>query len=97
MSPMAFARASKADEMLASSRRLATRLGGQLQDDRRAPLTALRAGELRTELEHLEQAWRAAAGDDAEGCLAVFFFYDFFDVHDGFLLIWRMTWSGATA
>ena len=53
------------DEMVASSRRLASRLGGQLQDDRRAPLTAARVVEMRAELEAMDRALHPD-GDDAD-------------------------------
>ncbi|MFM7067669.1 MAG: cell division protein ZipA C-terminal FtsZ-binding domain-containing protein [Gammaproteobacteria bacterium] len=54
------------DELVACARRLASRLGGQLQDDRRAPLTAARVLEMRDEITVFENAL-LEDGDDAGG------------------------------
>lgn len=51
------------DEMVACARRLATRLGGVLQDERRQPLTALRTMELRDEVAAFDRSLTEGADD----------------------------------
>jgi cell division protein ZipA len=49
------------DDLLATARALATRLGGQLQDERGSPLTVQRVGELRKEAAEFERSRVQAA------------------------------------
>jgi len=54
------------DELVACGRRLAGRLNGVLQDERRQPLTAVRVMELRDEVESFERSLFADGIDDAD-------------------------------
>lgn len=54
------------DELVGCGRRLASRLGGVLQDERRQPLTALRAMELRDEVDAFDRSLCAGGADDAD-------------------------------
>ena len=54
------------DELVACARRLASRLNGVLQDERRQPLTALRLMEIRDELDAFDRALFAGGNDDAD-------------------------------
>jgi cell division protein ZipA len=49
------------DDLLATARALATRLGGQLQDERGSPLTVQRVGELRRDAAEFERSRLRAA------------------------------------
>lgn len=51
------------DELIVTARALAATLGGQLQDERGAPLSLARIGQLREEVAEFERA-RGAAADD---------------------------------
>jgi cell division protein ZipA len=50
------------DELIVTARALATALGGQLQDERGAPLTLARIGQLREDVADFERARSAAPG-----------------------------------
>ncbi len=54
------------DELVACGRRMAARLNGMLQDERRQPLTAVRVMELRDEVESFERSLFAGDNDDAD-------------------------------
>jgi FtsZ-interacting cell division protein ZipA len=54
------------DELVACGRRLAGRLNGVLQDERRQPLTAVRVMELRDEVASFERSLFADGTDDAD-------------------------------
>jgi cell division protein ZipA len=54
------------DELVACGRRMAARLNGVLQDERRQPLTAVRVMELRDEVESFERSLFAGDDDDAD-------------------------------
>ena len=54
------------DELVACGRRLAARLNGVLQDERRQPLTAVRVMELRDEVESFERTLFTGGTDDAD-------------------------------
>ena len=54
------------DELVACGRRLAARLNGVLQDERRQPLTAVRVMELRDEVESFERSLFTGGTDDAD-------------------------------
>jgi len=54
------------DELVACGRRLAARLNGVLQDERRQPLTAVRVMEIRDEVESFERTLFTGGTDDAD-------------------------------
>jgi len=54
------------DELVACGRRMAARLNGVLQDERRQPLTAVRVMELRDEVESFERSLFSGDNDDAD-------------------------------
>lgn len=54
------------DELVTCGRRLAGRLDGLLQDERRQPLTALRVMELRAEVDAFDRSLFAGGTDDAD-------------------------------